>query len=258
MNRDVRLLLSQVRYDQRAFWRNRTAAFFTFLLPVMFLVIFALLNGNRLVPFGGAQVPFLTLFVPGILAFGIVGTTFSNLAISIAGLRQTGVLKRVQGTPLPRWVYLGGLIGSAVLTTLEFSLLVLVLGRIAYGVQPRLATAPALVLMIVLGTAAMSALGLAISSIIPNGDAAPAVTNAIVLPLSFFSGVWFPTDEAPKALRLIAATFPLQPLAHGLQHAFLPSAAAPGLTLFDTGRLAVWVAVGVLAALRWFRWTQRG
>jgi ABC-2 type transport system permease protein len=258
VNRDLRLALRQVRYEQRAFWRNRTAAFFTVLLPVMFLVIFASLYGNDPVPFGGRQVPYVTLFVPGILAYGIVGTTFSNLAVSIAGLRQSGVLKRVQGTPLPRWVYLGGLIGSAVVTTLAFSVVVLVLGRIAYGVQPRLATAPALVLMIVLGTAAMSGLGLAISSVIPNRDAGPAVTNAIVLPLSFFSGVWFSTEEAPKVLRLIADAFPLQPLAHGMQHAFLGSTSAPGLTLFDTGRLAGWLIVGVVAAMRWFRWTQRG
>lgn len=257
MARDGALVLQQIRYEQRAFWRNRTAAFFTFLFPVMFLVIFASLNGNDPVDSGGTTVPFVTLFVPGILAFGIVGTTFSNLAINMAERRQSGVLKRIQGTPLPRWVYLAGLIGSAVVTTIGFSAVVLIIGRVVYGVQPRLATAAALVVLIVLGTAAMSALGLAISSVIPNGDAAPAVTNAIVLPLSFFSGVWFPTDKAPRVLRVIADVFPLQPLAHGLQHAFLPSSAAPGLTAYDTGRLALWLVAGVAAAARWFRWTQR-
>jgi ABC-2 type transport system permease protein len=253
---DLQLALRQVRYEQRAFWRNRTAAFFTVLFPVMFLVVFASLNGNQRVVSGGVKVPFVTLFVPGILAYGIVGTTFSNLAISVASLRQAGVLKRIQGTPLPRWAYLGGLIGSACVTTLAFSVVVLFIGRVAYGVRPRLATAPALVLMIVLGTAAMSGLGLAISSVIPNRDAAPAVTNAIVLPLSFFSGVWFPTDNAPRVLRVIADAFPLQPLAHGLQHAFLGRTAAPGLTLFDTGRLAAWMVVGTVAAIGWFRWTR--
>jgi ABC-2 type transport system permease protein len=224
----------------------------------MFLVIFASLNGNNPVDFGGDMVPYVTLFVPGILAYGIVGTTFSNLAISIASLRQAGVLKRIQGTPLPRWAYLAGLIGSACVTTLAFSVVVLGLGRVAYGVRPRFATSPALVVMIVLGTAAMSGLGLAISSVIPNRDAAPAVTNAIVLPLSFFSGVWFPTDKAPRVLKLVAEAFPLQPLAHGLQHAFLGKTPAPGLTLFDSGRLGAWIVVAVVAGIRWFRWTQRG
>ncbi|MDQ1709754.1 MAG: type transport system permease protein [Frankiaceae bacterium] len=256
MNRNGRLALHQLRYEQRAFWRNRTAAFFTFLLPVMFLLIFASLRGNDPVEFGGAQVPFVTIFVPGILAYGITGTTFSNLAINVAGLRETGVLKRVQGTPLPRWVYLAGLIGSACVTTLALSIVVLVIGRAAYGVRPPSATALGLVLMVVLGTAAMSGLGLAISSVIPNREAAPAVTNAIVLPLSFFSGVWFPTETAPRALRLVAECFPLQPLAHGLQHAFLASTSAPGVTAFDAGRLAAWILAGIVAAVRWFRWTQ--
>lgn len=257
MTRDLGIALRQVRYEQRAFWRNRVAAFFVFLLPLMFLVIFASLNGNDPVPSGGTRVPYVTFFVPGVLAFGIVGTTFSNLAISIASLRQAGVLKRIQGTPLPRWVYLAGVIGSAVVTTATFTVLVLVLGRVAYGVRPRLATAPGLLVMVVIGTAAMSALGLAISSVIPNRDAAPAVTNAIVLPLSFFSGVWFPTDGAPRLLRLAAACFPLQPLAHGLQHVFLGDSAAPGLTWYDSGRLVAWTVVGAVAAARWFRWTQR-
>ncbi|MEP7055805.1 MAG: ABC transporter permease [Actinomycetota bacterium] len=258
MNRDLQLALRQVRYEQRAFWRNRTAAFFTFLLPVMFLFIFASLNGNDPVKFGGGEVPFVTLFVPGILAYGIVGTTFGNLAINIASLRQDGVLKRIQGSPIPRWVYLVGLIGSACATTVALAVVVLLIGRVGYGVKPPLATAPGLVVMILLGTAALSALGLAICSFIPNRDAAPAVTNAIVLPLSFFSGVWFPVDKAPRAVRVIAECFPLQPLAHGMQYLFLHKVPGPGLTLFDSVRLGAWIVVGVIAAIRFFRWAPRG
>lgn len=257
MRGDGQLALRQVRYAQRSFWRNKTAAFFTVLLPVMFLVIFASLNGNNQVAIGGAKVPFVTFFVPGILAYGIVGTTFSNLAINIADLRQTGVLKRIQGTPLPRWAYLGGLIGSAVVTTIAFTAVALLIGRLGYGVRPRGDTAAALVSTIVLGTAAMSALGLTISSVIPNGDAAPAVTNAIVLPLSFFSGVWFPVNKAPQLVQTIAAIFPLQPLADALRHAFLPGSAAPGFVWYDVWRLAAWLVVGAVAAGRWFRWTRR-
>jgi ABC-2 type transport system permease protein len=252
---DLRLLVKQVGYEQRAFWRNRTAAFFTFLLPVMFLVIFSTIFGNQdPQEVGGQEVPFVTFFVPGILAFGIVGTTFSNLAINISYLREMGVLKRVRGTPLPRWIFLAGLVGSAVITTLALTAVMLTVGVLVYDVAIRTETLLAVAVMLVLGTAAFSALGLAISSAIPNGDAAPAVTNALVLPLSFFSGVWFSVDDAPQWVATLAGLFPLKPLADGLQHAFLPGSAAPGLKLANVLWLAGWFVVGAVIAVRTFKW----
>jgi ABC-2 type transport system permease protein len=251
---DLRLLGKQVRYEQRAFWRNRTAAFFTFLLPVMFLFIFATIFGNERENIGGQEVTFATFFVPGILGFGVVGTTFSNLAINIAYLRQMGVLKRVSGTPLPRWIFLSGLIGSAVITTLVLTAVMLVIGVLVYDVSVRADTLLGSIATLALGTMAFSALGLAISSAIPNGDAAPAVTNALVLPLSFFSGVWFSTEDAPEWLTTLAGLFPLKPLVDGLQHAFLPGSDPPGLKLANVLWLAGWFVAGAVVALRTFRW----
>jgi ABC-2 type transport system permease protein len=254
---DWRLVARQVRYEQRAFWRNKVRAFFVFLLPIMFLLIFASLMGNDPTDVGqGEKVRYVTFFVPGMLAFAIVGSTFSNLAIGLAYLRQLGILKRVQGTPLPRWVYLTGVIGGAVITTLQLTALVLVIGKLLYDVDVRLATLPAFLAMVVLGTAAFSALGVAITAIIPNGDAAPAVTNAAVLPLSFFSGVWFPIDDAPAWVGTVAGLFPLRPFAHSLQHAFFPFSDAPGFVTSDVVRLVLWLVVGVLISFRWFRWTD--
>lgn len=254
---DLRLLWKQVGYEQRAFWRNRTAAFFTFLLPVMFLFIFATIFGNEREIIGGHEVRFATVFVPGILAFGVVGTTFSNLAINTAYQRQMGVLKRVSGTPLPRWVYLAGLIGSAVITTLVLTVVMLVIGFMVYDVSIRTETLVGSVGTLVLGTVAFSALGLAISSAIPNGDAAPAVTNALVLPLSFFSGVWFSTEDAPGWLTTVAGLFPMKPLVDGLQHAFLPGSEPPGLKLTNVLWLAGWFVVGAVVAIRTFKWSTQ-
>ncbi len=254
---DLRLVARQVRYEHRAFWRNKVRAFFVFLLPVMFLFIFASLNGNAPTEVGATEkVRFVTFFVPGMLAFAIVGSTFSNLAIGLAYLRQYGILKRIQGTPLPRKVYLAGVIGGAVITTLQLTVLVLVIGKVFYDVDVRLETLPAFLVMVVLGTATFSALGIAITAIIPNGDAAPAVTNAAVLPLSFFSGVWFPIDDAPAWVGTIAGIFPMRPFAHSLQHAFFPFSDAPGFVIGDIVRLAVWLVVGTLISFRWFRWTD--
>jgi ABC-2 type transport system permease protein len=124
LRRDVGLAAWQVRYEQRAFWRNRGRAFFAFLMPIMFLVIFASIFGKDTISTRGG-ISYDDFFVPGILAYGIIATTFFNMAISTAILRDSGVLKRMQGTPLPRWAYVAGRIGSAIVTTLAMTVLTL-------------------------------------------------------------------------------------------------------------------------------------
>jgi len=254
----LRLVVRQVSYEQRAFWRNRARAFFSFLFPVMFLFIFATLNGNaRLTegPFRGAR--FVTFFVPGILAYGITGTTFTNLAISLAYLREQGVLKRIEGTPLPRWVYLAGVVGSAIVLTVLLCAVTIGIGVVAYGVRVRTETLLALATTVVVGTAAWSALGLAVTGLLPNADAAPAVVNVIVLPMSFFSGVWFQVFK-PKWLVDVASWLPLRPLAEGMQHAFYSRTPAPGFLPRDLAVLAAWFVAGAVVATRTFRWQNAG
>ena len=117
LTRDLGLVAWQIRYEQRAYWRNRSRGIFTFAFPLMFLVIFASLDkGAHIKSIGG--IPYDDFFVPGILAYGIIATTYVNMAISTAILRDQGVLKRMQGTPLPRWAYIAARIGSTVVIVL--------------------------------------------------------------------------------------------------------------------------------------------
>src|SRR5437763_14282227 len=133
---DLGLLGWQIRYEQRAYWRNRGRGLFTFIFPLMFLVIFASLNTkHRISAYGG--IPYNDFFVPGILAYGVIATTFINMAISTAILRDQGVLKRMQGTPLPPWAYVLARIGSTVVIVLAMTVLTLALGAIAYNVHIR-------------------------------------------------------------------------------------------------------------------------
>src|ERR1700760_4107359 len=117
LKRDLGLVAWQVRYEQRAYWRNRVRAIFTFAFPLMFLVIFASLNQNAHISSLGG-IPYDDFFVPGILAYGLIATTYVNMAISTAILRDAGVLKRMQGTPLPGWAYVAARIGSTLMIVL--------------------------------------------------------------------------------------------------------------------------------------------
>jgi len=251
LGRDLGLMLWQLRYEQRAFWRNRTRAFFAFLMPVMFLLIFGSIYHGKTT--GPHAIPYDAYFVPGILTYGIIATTFINMAVSTAILRDSGVLKRMRGTPLPYWAYIAGRIGSATLTTIVMSVVTLLIGRFAYGVHVRGSTLAGLVIAVALGTACFTSLGIGIVRFVPNADAAPAVVNIAILPLTFISGVWFDTDTISSFLRHIAEVFPIHALADALQYAFNPYTRGAGIEGSDVLVLAIWLAVGVFLMFRFLR-----
>lgn len=255
LKRDFGLVAWQIRYEQRAYWRNRGRGVFTFVFPLMFLVIFASLDkGAHINSLGG--IPYDDFFVPGILAYGVIATTYVNMAISTAILRDQGVLKRMQGTPLPPWAYVAARIGSTVLIVLAMTVLTLGLGAIAYGVHIRLSTLPGVILTLVLGTSVFTALGIGITRFIPNAEAAPVIINLTILPLTFISSIWFPPTGMPRALIDVAKFFPIRPLADGLQHAFSPLTTGAGIDGQDVLTLAIWTVVGVHFMLRFLRQPQ--
>ena len=255
LKRDLGLVLWQIRYEQRAYWRNRGRGIFTFVFPLMFLVIFASVDKGAHISSRG-NIPYDDFFVPGILAYAVIGITYVNMAISTAILQDEGVLKRMQGTPLPRWGYVAARIGSTVIIVALMTVVVLGLGAAAYGVHVRASTLPAVIVVLVLGTAAFTTLGIGITRFIHSAESAPVFVNLSVLPLTFLSNIWFPTDKLPKALNDIAKIFPIRPLADGLQYAFDPRTTGAGFKAADIQTLAIWTAVGVYLMIRFLRKPQ--
>ena len=249
------LVLRQVGYEHRSFWRNRSRAFFSFALPVVLLVIFGTLsNGERIAERG--NIPFTTFFVPGILAYGIITATFSNLAASLALLRDQGVLKRMRGTPLPPWAYMAGRVGSSTLAMVELVAVTLAVGRIAFGTPVRTSTLPGLVLALLAGMVCFTALGIAVTAIIPNADAAQPITAALVLPLTFVSSIFIVPEKGPAWANHVAAVFPIKALADALQFAYDPRTPGVGIAGHDLVVLGLWALAGI-ALLRSFRWESR-
>jgi ABC-2 type transport system permease protein len=252
LRRDLGLVAWQVRYEQRSYWRNRGRGVFTFIFPLMFLVIFASLNKNTHLNSAGG-IPYNDFFVPGILAYGVITTTYVNMAIGTAILRDEGILKRMKGTPLPRWAYIAARIGSTVLIVTAMAVLTLALGAAAYNVHVRSSTLPGLLVTLVLGTAAFTTLGIGVTRFIPNAESAPVFVNLSVLPLTFISSIWFPVEDMPKALKTIADFFPLKPLAEGLQYAFNPHTTGIGLKAQDVRTLVIWTVVGIVLMIRFLK-----
>jgi ABC-2 type transport system permease protein len=255
LRRDLRLVGWQIRYEQRAYWRNRGRGVFTFVFPVMLLVIFASLDQGAHIASRG-HIAYDDFFIPGILAYGVITTTFVNLAMGTAILRDNGVLKRMQGTPLPRWAYVAARIVSASLVTLAIAVVVLVLGTAAYGLDFRIAQLPALIVTLLLGTAAFTTLGIGITRFIPSAETGPVIVNLVIWPLTFISNIWFPIDSLPKILKTIADIFPIKALASGLQYVFDPRHHG---SLFDASslrNLAIWTIVGAYLMVRFLRQPQ--
>jgi ABC-2 type transport system permease protein len=237
----------QYRLERKMFWRNPSAAFFNFLLPLLFLALFGAI-------FADEQAN-LQVIVPGIAGMAVMSTTFSALAMNITYLRESGVLKRIHGTPLPTSAYLAGIAGSAVTNTALQVGLITVAGSVVFGLDWPHDWA-ALVVFVVLGVACFASLGVALSHVIPNFDSAPAYVNAVFLPVIFISGVFYDADNAPGFLRGIAEALPLKHLIDGLSGAMVN-----GAGLADNaqalGVLAVWTAVGFVLAVRGFSWDAR-
>ena len=242
----IGLALRQARYENRAFWRNPAAAFFTFVFPLLFMAIFNVLFGARAAGF----------FTPAIIVFGVVTATYTNLALTVTIARDEGVLKRVRGTPLPAWVFLAGRILQAIFVGALLVAIVAAFGALAYGVEIPWDALPAILLLLVVAAAAFSALGLAISGLIPNADAAPAVVNASILPPLFISNVFIPMENAPAWLDTISRVLPVRHFADAMLELYGFGAAA-GVPWGDLAVIAAWGVAGVAAALRFFSWEPR-
>ena len=249
------LALRQVRYTNKAFWRNPASAFFTFAFPLMFLVIFTALLGGGHISIGGRQVAQSTYYVAAMAAFAVITACYTNIAISVTFQRDAGILKRTRGTPLPGGAYLSARVIHAMLVAILLVVITAVFGRAFYSAAvPAGGTLLRFLVMLVVGSASFCALGLAFTAAIPNADASPALVNATVLPLLFLSGVFIPLgDDAPTWIKWIGRVFPVKHFADGMQAGFLGTA----FHWSDVLVVAVWGAAGLLLAARFFSWEPR-
>ena len=250
------MLLRQIRAQNRVFWRSPVAAFFTLVLPLMMLVLFVALFGNdSLESIESGDVKTAQFYAPGLAVFSAASATYTNIGINLSIRRDERILKRVRGTPLPPWIYLAGVVLSAVWIALIATVVMLGVGIVAYGVDLELAQLPALVVSFLVGSVAFALLGVALASLARTAASAPAIANATILPLGFVSSIFISFDnDTPRWLEVVGDIFPLKPFAVSFQEAMSPFNHAPA---FEWGRLAVivaWGAVGALVAWRAFSW----
>jgi ABC-2 type transport system permease protein len=243
----IALSWRQYRLERRMFWRNPSAAFFNFLLPLLFLLGGgAILHGNQ---------HQLNRLVPAIAGMSVMSTTFTALAYNIVFLRERGVLKRIRGTPLPTGSYFGGVAANAVTNTALQIAIVVLAGRLFFGIGwPQ--HWDELIVFVLAGVVCFAALGVAFAHVIPNFESTAAYVNAVFLPVVFISFYVFDSKHAPGFVRNIAQALPLVHLIEGLYGA-LVSGGALGANLDGLAVIALWGAFGMVFAVRGFSWESR-
>jgi ABC-2 type transport system permease protein len=251
----VGMTVRQIRYVNKSFWRNPASAFFTFAFPLMFLVIFTSLLGNGTVRIGSRLVDTSTYYVASMASFAVITACYNNIAISTTGQRDAGVLKRTNGTPLPSAAFLGARILHAMAVAVLLVAITVAFGHAFYGATvPTGLTLLRFAVMVVVGSAAFCALGFAVTAVIPNADASPAIVNATILPLLFLSGIFIPFgNSTPSWILWIAKIFPVRHFADAMQAGFLGT----GFNWTDTLIVGAWGLAGLLLAARYFSWEPR-
>jgi ABC-2 type transport system permease protein len=257
----VTLGAERVRLELKSFFRSRQAAVFTFFFPVMLLVLFASIFHGEI---DDSHVDFRQYFIAGIIASGIMSTSFNNLAISMSVERHTGVLKRLAGTPMPKASYFAGKMGMSLVSGIVQTALMLTLGVALYGVDLPSDAGRWLVFayIMVMGSITCALIGVVYSLVPKDANNAPAYVTPPYLFLQFISGVFIVITELGAGLQAIASVFPLRWMASGLRYVFLPDSFKmnePGHEWhLATGAfvLTAWFVGAFVVALRRFRFVD--
>ena len=247
----MRLFVHQLRAEQKLFWRTRELAFFTFLLPILFFLLLGSAYGDDEIN-GVSGYAYL---LAGMIGYGAASTTFAGLALLLVIRRESGVLKRLRATPLPPETYVAAVLSSIIFVFLVEAAILIALGRVAFDV-PLPESLLSLVLVLLVGAGSFAALGVGLTALIRSAEGSSAVVNALYLPLSFISGAFFSEDAFPQALQTLAAILPLSHLI-SLARDVMVYDDAVWDHLGDVAVIAAWGVVGLVFAIRGFRWEPR-
>ncbi len=247
----MRLFWHQLKTEQRVFWRNREAAIFIFVFPLMLFMLLGAVYSGTIDGHPAADV-----LLAGMFGYGAANTAFAGIAIQLVIRREMGVLKRLRSTPLPAATYLSAALASTLAVFVLQTVVLFALGRAVYGshVPDRVGS---LVLVVLIGAAGFSGIGLATAALIRSAEGSSAVVNVILLPMAFLSGSFGPTRRYPDFLQAIGDVLPLTYFIEIVKAVYLDGEhvwSRPGAIAV----VLAWGAAGVLVSARRFRWEPRG
>lgn len=249
----MRLFVHQLRNEQRLYWRSRELAFFTFLFPVLIFVLLGSVYGKDKIT--KEHLKGSHYLLAGMLGYGLASTAFAGLAIIMVIRRESAILKRLRGTPLPAWAYVAATLASAILVYAIEVVVLLVLARTLFDV-PFPSRIVSLVFALLLGSLAFAAMAVGLTTVIRSAEGSSAVVNAVYLPMAFISGSFWSPHAYPRFLEVIADVLPLTYFIRMTRDIVLRHSEIwnEGTAV---GVIAAWGALGLVFAVRKFRWEPR-
>jgi ABC-2 type transport system permease protein len=247
------LLVHQLRAEQRLYWRSHELAFFTFIFPLLIYILLGSVYGDD--PIESEGVTGSEYLLAGILGYGVAATAFAGLAIIVVLRRESGVLKRLRGTPLPGWAYVGAVLASTIIVFTIEVVALLVLANVMFDV-PYPDRWLSLALAVLLGVVAFAALGVALTTVIRSAEGASAVVNAVYLPMAFLAGSFWTPQAYPPVLEAIANLLPLTYYIQLMQDIVLHNEQI-WADWTNVGVVAAWGLFGLIVTVLRFRWEPR-
>jgi len=253
--RDVKMILRQVRYEQLSFWLNPIGAFFTLGFSTIFLVMLSAIAGHSTIGSGYGKVKLAQYYLGSFVSYGIMAACFTVLAQTLVNRREMGLLKRLRLSPLPTWVLLAAIVVSTLVIAILQMVVLLAVGRLGFG-DYLPGHALAFALTVVVGMISFTGLGIAVSTLVPNADAAGPIISIVFFLVLAFSGLYFPIQPG-TTLANISGYFPVRHLITAVLASFnLPKGADPW-AWHDLAVMAIWGAVGLFIATRRWQWAPR-
>jgi ABC-2 type transport system permease protein len=255
---DLRLYVLWTVGRLRLLRRTPRASFFTFVFPVVLFVLIGGLNGGTIKVADGVRIDATQYFAPSLAIFTMLTSCYTSIIFLMANAKEKGILKRVRGTPLPPVAYIAAMITGAIIAAIAGVILMLVVARAGFGLHFYAQRLPAGLVTLVLGGAALAALGMFVSTFVKKADSAPAVANITMFPILFLSGIFFPTTTFPEWLKQVVNVFPVSHMVHSFTYCFSPFSTGSGFIGKDLGVLVLWLAGASILAARRFRFESEG
>ena len=244
------LALGQVRYQLMLLLRSPLGFFLAIVIPLLLLVCL-----NVITPGGPvAGLPYAQFLTPAMCVFCLLNACYVTVITSIALAREEGILKRLRGTPLPAWTYLLGRSGSAFVTSIVATGIIIATGVVLFNVSIVWHTFGYFAAATCLGIACFILLGAAVTTVVPRSETALPIAYGTMLPLAFISDVFFSASHAPTWLNDVASAFPVAPVAQAMEDSFNPAATSWPMPI--SGLLVVlgWSAAAIVVITLAFRW----
>jgi ABC-2 type transport system permease protein len=251
---DARLVVRQVGFEQLSFWLNPIGALMTIAFSVVFLILLGATAGKSTIgSYGGIKL--IDYYVAGFCGYGVMASCFTILAITLVNRREAGLLKRVRLSPLPTWMLMDAVIINAMIVAAMGVVLLLVVGWVGYGVSVPAHWAPFIITLLV-AMVCYSAMGVGVSTLVPNQDSAGPIVSLTFFILVALSGLWFPIAPG-SGLATFADYFPIRHLINALVSSFTGQREAPVWPWRDLGVMLIWGAAGIAVGLRRWSWSPK-